>query len=74
MNKFIFLLTGLVVMMSSCHYVNSRHISGNGTMGTEQRNLTALAVLRPMGLLISLHPRAIINIKIETDQKPVAVC
>ncbi|MEP6724196.1 MAG: head GIN domain-containing protein [Bacteroidota bacterium] len=68
MNKCIFFLAGMVVIISSCHYVNGRHISGNGTLGTEQRNVTGFTGAETHGSIDIIASQGSYNIKVETDQ------
>ena len=68
MNKSLYLLAGLVVLMSSCHYVNGRHISGNGTPAAEQRNVTGFTGAETHGSIDIIASQGNYNIKVETDQ------
>jgi Putative auto-transporter adhesin, head GIN domain len=68
MNKSYFLLAGLVIAMSSCHYVNGRHISGSGTTGTEQRSITGFTGVETRGSIDIIVSQGSYNVKVETDQ------
>jgi hypothetical protein len=67
MNK-IFFLAGLVFVVSSCHYVNGRHVSGNGTISTEQRNVTGFTGVETHGSIDIIATQGNFNIKVEIDQ------
>ena len=68
MNKFLLLLTGIAVTISSCHYVNGHHISGNGTLGTEQRSVSGFTGVETHGSIDIIASQGNYNIKVETDQ------
>jgi len=68
MNKYLLLLTGLIVVTCSCHYVNSRHISGNGNVSSEQRNVTGFTGVESHGDIDIIASQGSFNIKVETDQ------
>ncbi len=67
MNKLLF-LTALVITVSSCHYVNGRHISGNGNITTEQRSVTSFTGVETHGSIDIIASQGNFNVKIETDQ------
>ena len=62
------MLAAIVMMMSSCHYVNGRHISGNGSTGTEQRNITGFTGVETHGSIDIIVSQGNYNIKVEIDQ------
>jgi len=68
MNKYLLLLGGLIVVTCSCHYVNSRHISGNGNVSSEQRNVTGFTGVETHGDIDIIASQGSFNIKVETDQ------
>ena len=67
MNKFL-LLAAFVIAMTSCHYVNGKHVSGNGTISTEQRNVTGFTGVETHGSIDIIATQGNYNIKVEIDQ------
>ena len=69
MNKSKFWLAGIVMMiMSSCHYVHQRHVSGNGREQTEQRNISGFTGVETRGDIDIVVSQGSYNVKIEADQ------
>ena len=68
MNKYLLLLAGLMSVTCSCHYVNGRHIAGNGQMDTEQRNVTGFTGVETHGAIDIIALQGSFNIKVEADQ------
>jgi hypothetical protein len=68
MDKFLFLLAGSIIVLSSCHYMGGKHVSGNGTMSTEQRNVTGFTGAETHGDIDIVAAQGGFNVKVEADQ------
>ena len=68
MNRFLFLAAGIVMTMTSCHYVNGKHVSGNGTIASEQRSITGFTGVETHGSIDIITSQGAYNVKVEADQ------
>lgn len=68
MNKLFFLLACVMVAMSSCYYSNGRHVSGNGTTGTETRAISGFTGVETRGSIDLIVSAGNFNVKVEADQ------
>src|SRR4051794_23290326 len=68
MNKLFFLLTCSLITMSSCYYSNRRHVSGNGSSGTETRTITGFTGVETHGDIDVVVNQGNFSVKVEADQ------
>ncbi len=57
-----------VVGLSSCHYRNSRHVSGNGRVTAEQRTVTGFTGIETRGDIDIIVSQGSFNVRVEADQ------
>ncbi len=68
MHKLFALLAGVFTTLSSCHYANGRHVSGDGHVTTEQRSVTGFSGVETHGSIDIIATQGNYNVKVETDQ------
>ena len=67
MKKYLIVLAGLVLIMSSCRY-RSRHVRGNGASGTEQRSVTGFTGIETHGDIDIIAAQGDFNVRVSADQ------
>lgn len=68
MIKIFFLLVFPLFIISSCQYVHGRHVSGNGTTGTDTRNINGFTGVETHGAIDLVVTQGSFNVKVEADQ------
>jgi len=68
MKKILFLLAAFFTVMASCHFVNGKHVSGNGNVSTEQRSITGFSGVETHGAIDIIATQGNYAVKVETDQ------
>jgi hypothetical protein len=68
MIKLFFLLSVPMLFMSSCRYVHGRHVSGNGSTGTETRAVNGFTGVETRGAIDLVVRQGDFNVKVEADQ------
>ena len=68
MNKLVFLLAAIVIIMPSCHNMYGRHVRGNGSTSSETRNVTGFTGVETNGSIDIVVSQGSYNVKVEADQ------
>ncbi|MEO6316013.1 MAG: head GIN domain-containing protein [Chitinophagaceae bacterium] len=68
MYKIIFLFSVTLVMVSSCQYRSGKRVSGNGTRGSEERNITGFTGAETHGSIDIIASQGSYHVRVETDQ------
>ncbi len=68
MKRVIILFSAIAITMSSCRYRHSRHISGDGHISSEQRNVSGFTGIASHGDIDIIASQGDFKIKVETDQ------
>lgn len=68
MTKYLVLLSCVVLTLSSCRYRHGKHVSGDGSLGTEQRTVPGFTGIETHGSIDIIVSQGGFNVKAEADK------
>jgi hypothetical protein len=68
MKKSILFMTGILLLMSSCHFVGGKRVRGNGKTATEQRNTSGFTTVETHGSIDIIVSQGAYKIQVESDE------